>query len=181
MQETSDVEGNNLKERPEVPASWLTAVSGPEGKRKSVIFYYADLSPLYTDGEKMLKKIADVLKTFEENRGSVTVLWHQDPNLKRFLSVQKPGLWGRYEQLMQAFSDAGYGILDDTAAEDADYFEQIRTAYPGPGPTPAERRAIDFSDAFYGDGGFLSNCFRNEGKPVMIQNPDILCGLQETV
>ena len=144
------------------------------GTDKPVIMYFVDFSVLYTNASRMLAKIRDVLRVFEENRDNVTVLWHQDPIMMKNLPVMKPELWNSYQELMKGFEEAGYGILDDTSAEDEEYFAQIRENYPGPAPTPGEARAIERCAAFYGDGGYLANCFRNAGKPVMLQSPDIL-------
>jgi hypothetical protein len=146
------------------------------GTDKPTIMYFVDFSALYTDAERMFAKIRDVLEIFRENRESVTLLWHQDPVLMRELPGKKPELWERYRAILTEFEEEGLGILDDTSAEDEEYFAQIRTDYPGPGPTPGEQRAIDRCDAFYGDGGYLSNCFRNAGKPVMLQDAGILSG-----
>ena len=141
---------------------------------KPVILYYVDFSALYSNSEKMLKKIRDVLHVFEENKDTVTVLWHQAPVLMKNLPTVKPELWNSYQELVKGFEEAGFGIYDDTSAEDETYFAQIRENYPGPAPTPGERRALERCNAFYGDGGYLANCFRNAGKPVMLQSPDIL-------
>ena len=141
---------------------------------KPVIMYFVDFSVLYTNASRMLAKIRDVLHVFEENRDHVTVLWHQDPVMMKNLPVMKPEIWNSYQELMKGFEEAGYGILDDTSAEDEEYFARIRENYPGPAPTPGESRAIERCAAFYGDGGYLANCFRNAGKPVMLQSPDIL-------
>ncbi len=144
------------------------------GKNKPCIMYFVDFSLLYIDAVHMLAKIRDVLHVFEENKEHVSVLWHQDPVLMRNLPVMEPDLWNSYKELMKDFEEAGYGIIDDTSVEDEEYFEQIRKNYPGPAPTPGEVRAIEKCDAFYGDGGYIANCFRNAGKPVMLQSPDIL-------
>ncbi len=145
-------------------------------KDKPTILYFVDFSVLYSNAEKMLAKISDVLRVFAENRDSVTVLWHQDPVMMKNLPVMKPQLWERYQELVRQFEADGIGIYDDTSAEDEEYFQKIRENYPGPAPTPGEQRAIERCSAFYGDGGYLANCFRNVGKPVMLQSADILSG-----
>ena len=163
----------------EIPQEWRDLVARAGEKDKPVIMYYTSVSPMFTDGEKMIKKIRDVLRVFEENREEVTVLWHQDPWMKRYLPTDRPALWTQYQEIVDGFRAAGYGILDDTTEGDEAYFEEIQKTYPGPGPTPGEQRAMDFCSAYYGDGGYLANCFRNLGKPVMIQAMDILSETDE--
>ena len=158
----------------EVPNEWMEITKRAAGGRKATILYYVDISPLFTDTDKTLAKIRDVLRVFEDNKDQATVLWRHDRMIDRDLKSLAPEAWQQYHALEEDFMKAGYGILDDTSAEDEEYFRMIRENYPGPAPTPGEQRAIDFCDAFYGSGGYLANCFRNAGKPVMLQNADIL-------
>lgn len=162
--------------RTDYPEEWLRLTTREDGGRKPTILYYVDVSPLFTDAEKTLRKIRDVLRIFEENRDQVTVLWRHDRMIDHDLKSDAPEIWQQYHELEDRFAQDGYGILDDTVKEDEAYFRMIREDYPGPGPTPGEQRAIDFCKAFYGSPGYLANCFRNAGKPVMLQNTEILSG-----
>ncbi|MBQ3790659.1 MAG: hypothetical protein II800_06980, partial [Lachnospiraceae bacterium] len=90
-QETNTIEpAAEEKTVMDFPAEWLRIANRPDGSRKATIMYYVDFSPLFTDGEKMLKKIRDVLHVFEENRDQATVVWHQDRLIDKYLKNDAP-------------------------------------------------------------------------------------------
>jgi len=65
----------------------------------------------------------------------------------------RPQFLEEYEKIVSEFSRQGFGIYDDT---------------------PDVHRAIAVSDAYYGDPSSLVALFERTGKPVMIQNKNII-------
>ena len=64
-----------------------------------------------------------------------------------------PELYGEYMEIVEGYKAAGWGIYDDS---------------------PDMDRAIAVSDAYYGDSSSLVWLYKVTGKPIMIQNCDIL-------
>ena len=65
----------------------------------------------------------------------------------------RPQLWVEYEKLVKWYKEEGWGIYDDTSDMD---------------------RAVVLSDAYYGDFSSVVQVYQKTGKPVMIQNADII-------
>ena len=65
----------------------------------------------------------------------------------------KPRMREAYEKLVQEYRNAGWGIYDDTAELD---------------------RAVVLSDAYYGDKSSVVQVYQETGKPLMIQNVEVL-------
>ena len=69
------------------------------------------------------------------------------------VSSMRPQLWAEYDKLLRQYKEEGWGIYDDSADLD---------------------RAIEISDAYYGDGSSVVQLYKNTGKPVMMQNVEIV-------
>ena len=67
----------------------------------------------------------------------------------------RPEIFQKYTAIKEQYIAEGWGIFDDTADMD---------------------RAVVLSDAYYGDGSSVVQVYQQTGKPVMIQNVDILVG-----
>ena len=65
----------------------------------------------------------------------------------------KPQMREAYEKLVCSYREEGWGIYDDTADMD---------------------RAVVMSDAYYGDNSSVVQVYQETGKPVMIQNVNVL-------
>ena len=65
----------------------------------------------------------------------------------------RPQLWVEYEKLVKWYKEEGWGIYDDTSDVD---------------------RAVVLSDGYYGDFSSVVQVYQKTGKPVMIQNADVL-------
>ncbi len=138
-----------------IPADWLKVLQKKDGGRKKVIFYNTGIAALLSHNEKWLDKIEDALKVFKEEQEEVTLLWRPHPLIENTLSSMRAGLLQRYLEIKEQYIREGWGIYDDTADLD---------------------RAIGLSDAYYGDGSSVVHLFREIGKPVMIQNVEVLTG-----
>lgn len=141
------------KEGVEIPKDWLPVLEKPDGSRKKVILYNTSVTALLQQGEKMLQKMESVFHTFKENIEDVALLWRPHPLIKATIESMRPQLWFEYEKLEKRYLAEGWGIYDDSAELN---------------------RAIALCDAYYGDGSSLVQLCQKAGKPVMIQNVEIV-------
>ena len=93
-----------------------------------------------------------MLNVFKE-RDDVVLLWRPHPLSVTTYQRMRPNLLQAYLQIIEKYKEEGWGIYDDT---------------------PDMNRAIAISDAYYGDGGSLVALYQCTGKPIMIQNINVL-------
>ena len=136
-----------------VPEEWLRIIEKPDGTWKKIIFYNTSVAGLLTHNEKMLEKMEYVFRIFKENQDDVALLWRPHPLVKATVSSMRPQLWAEYDKLLRQYKEEGWGIYDDSADLD---------------------RAIEISDAYYGDSSSVVQLYQQTGKPVMMQNVDVL-------
>ena len=144
---------NTKKEELEIPAEWQRIIYKSDGSTKKIIFYNTSVQALLDNDVKMLDKIEDVLRIFYENKDEVALLWRPHPLIKATISSMRPMLWKRYSSIIEKYKAEGWGIYDDSADLD---------------------RAIVLSDAYYGDGSSVVQLYKSTGKPIMIQNAEII-------
>ncbi len=149
-----DKVANTKKEDIEVPQDWLRIIQKPDGSWKKIIFYNTSVAGLLNHNEKMLAKMEYVFNIFKENKEEVALLWRPHPLIKATVESMRPQLWKEYERIVKKYQEEGWGIYDDTADLD---------------------RAIEISDAYYGDGSSsVVQVYQQTGKPIMMQNVEIV-------
>jgi len=141
------------KENLDVPKEWLKIIEKPDGRWKKVILYNTSVSALLKHGNDMLAKMRSVFNIFRENREETALLWRPHPLIKATIGAMRPQLWEEYNKMVCEYCKEGWGIYDDSAEMD---------------------RAIALCDAYYGDGSSLVQLCREAGRPVMIQDVEIL-------
>ena len=141
------------KEDLEIPEDWLKIIKKPDGSYKKIVFYNTGINAILNHDEKMLAKMRDVFKVFNENIDEIALIWRPHPLLQTTISTLRPQLRNEYQKLIDEYRKEGWGIYDDTADVD---------------------RAIILSDAYYGDGSSVVQLYQKTGKPVMIQHVDVL-------
>ena len=94
-----------------------------------------------------------VFGVFKENQDKVALLWRPHPLIQATVSSMRPQLWKAYEKIVEQYRSEGWGIYDDSADMD---------------------RAVVLSDAYYGDRSSVVYLYQKTGKPVMIQDSDIV-------
>ena len=141
------------RENVEVPKAWEDIINKPDGEKKKIIFYNTSVQALLDNDMKMIDKIRDVLKIFKENSEDIALLWRPHPLIEATLTSMKPALYAAYKELINKYRSEGWGIYDDT---------------------PDMDRAVVISDAYYGDMSSIVWIYQKTGKPIMIQNTDIL-------
>lgn len=144
---------NTKREDLEIPAEWLRIIQKPGGSWKKIILYNTSVTALLKHGEKMLEKIQDVFRVFQENQDEVALLWRPHPLIQATIESMRPQLWMEYRKLREQYRTEGWGIYDDSADLN---------------------RAIVVSDGYYGDSSSVVQLCQKVGKPVMMQNVDIL-------
>ena len=144
---------NTRREDLEVPDEWLKIIEKPDGTWKKIIFYNTSINALLNDDEKMLEKIKSVFDIFKEQQDAVALLWRPHPLIPSTIKAMRPQLWAEYERIVRAYREEGWGIYDDSADMD---------------------RAVGLSDAYYGDQSSVVQVYQETGKPVMIQNVEVV-------
>ncbi|MCR4746406.1 MAG: LicD family protein [Lachnospiraceae bacterium] len=131
-----------------------TEILKPEviDKKKTVIYLTSE-SVLFEYGRPAVEKIRKVLNIFKENRERIELLWHPCVIKGDIRDAYAPELIHEYEQLRSEFVKEGWGRI----IEDDDASKIIKTA-----------------DAVYGDASYLMMSALEAGKPVMLQNIDIV-------
>lgn len=143
------------KEDLEIPEEWMRIIRKSDGSWKKIVFYNTSVTALLRHDEQMLKKMESVFQTFYENRDEVALLWRPHPLMESTLVSMRPELWEGYRKISGKYREEGWGIYDDTADMD---------------------RAVILSDAYYGDGSSIVQLYQKTGKPIMMQNAEILTG-----
>lgn len=144
---------NTKKENLEIPQEWLRIIEKQDGSRKKIIFYNTSVGALLEHNEKMLQKMEAVFEIFKENQEEVALLWRPHPLIKATVESMRPQLWIEYDKLVRKYREEGWGIYDDSSDID---------------------RAIALSDAYYGDGSSVVQMYQQTGKPIMMQNVDVI-------
>ena len=141
------------KENLEIPKDWLKIIQKPDGSWKKIIFYNTSVGALLQRNEKMIAKMEYVFRVFQENQEDVALLWRPHPLIQATIESMRPQLWTEYDRLVRKYREEGWGIYDDTADLD---------------------RAMGISDAYYGDGSSVVQLYQKTGKPIMMQNVEIV-------
>ena len=136
-----------------IPKEWEKILQKPDGSRKKVILYNTSVNALLRYKEQMLEKMKAVFGTFKKNLEDVALLWRPHPLIKATIESMYPQLWTEYERMVEKYREEGWGIYDDSVELN---------------------RALVLSDAYYGDGSSLVPLCQEVGKPVMIQNVEML-------
>ncbi len=143
------------REEQHIPEEWLKIIKRPDGQNKKILLYNTTLNALLKNEEKMIVKIKDVLRIMKGKQDEVALLWRPHPLIKATIASMRPELSEEYEKIVQEYCAEGWGIYD--ASSDLE-------------------RALVISDAYYGDGGSLPQLYKQTGKPLMMQNAEIIKG-----
>ena len=135
-----------------LPASWQQLINKENGEKKKIILFNTHMFTWLNGEEKYFKKIRSVFETFK-NRNDVVLWWRPHPNTELNFRTLRPDLLNEYQKTVESYRNEGWGIYDDT---------------------PDMNRAIAISDAYYGDWSSLVALYKCTGKPIMIQNVEVL-------
>jgi hypothetical protein len=138
---------NTKREDCELPEAWAKLMDD-----KKVVLYNTTVGGILQGNEQHLKKIRYVLDTFRK-RDDVVLWWRPHPLSEATYQSMRPQLFGEYERIVAEYKREVFGIYDDTIDL---------------------HRALAWSDAYYGDGSSLMAMYGVTGKPIMLQNAEIV-------
>lgn len=131
----------------------MKMIEKPDKSWKKIILYNTAVAALLIYGEKWVDKIESVLAVFKRHQDEIALLWRPHPLTESTMKAMRPELLQKYITLKKQYLAQGWGIYDDTADVD---------------------RAVVLSDAYYGDGSSLVQLYKQTGKPIMMQNVEVL-------
>lgn len=94
-----------------------------------------------------------VFSFFRENTEELVLLWRPHPLLLNTFDSMLPWLKEDYLKRVRQFKDEGWGIYDET---------------------PDPNLAMALSDGYYGDQSSLVTSYRELGKPILLQDVELL-------
>jgi outer membrane protein assembly factor BamB len=130
-----------------LPKKWQGMMQG-----KKVILYNTSLAAMLENPSEANNKLRHVLSVFK-NRKDVILWWRPHPLIKATMQSMHPEIFHEYENIEQEYKSVGWGIYDDSVDL---------------------HRAISWSDAYYGDPSSLVWMYGVTGKPIMLQNIEVL-------
>ena len=136
-----------------IPDEWVSVITKADGSYKKIVFYNTTIAAFLANEENILLKIADTLEFFYDNRDDITLLWRPHPLMESTIKSYRPDLLPLYQSMVDDYRNQGWGIYDDTSDLN---------------------RAILLSDCYYGDHSSVVQLYQETGKPIMIQNVNIL-------
>lgn len=141
------------KENLDIPSEWLKLIEKPDKSWKKIVLYNTTVAALLIYDEKWVDKIESVLAVFKRHQDEIALLWRPHPLTESTMKAMRPELLQKYTTLKEQYLAEGWGIYDDTADMD---------------------RAVVLSDAYYGDGSSVVQLYKQTGKPIMMQNVEVL-------
>lgn len=136
----------------QIPEEWKAKVYKSNGEKKKIILYNTTVDALLKNSETYMDKLKKVLELFRWEKEPV-LLWRPHPLLATTIESMRPELYQEYMEIVKQYQAEDWGIFDETADID---------------------RAIILSDAYYGDMSSVVEMYRATGKPIMIQDCEIL-------
>lgn len=139
-----------------LPEEWYKKIyyTDDEGEvcRKKVVLYNTSIQALLDNKDMANDKLRYVFNTFKQKE-DVVLWWRPHPLNATTIQAMVPNLVSEYNLLVEEYKGAGFGIYDDTADM---------------------HRAIAVSDAYYGDYGSVPELYKETGKPMLMQNYEIV-------
>lgn len=133
----------------ELPEEW----NGFLAEGRKVIFFNTHLRGVMEgESEQFFKKLEWVFDFFQRQK-EMTLLWRPHPLMLDTAKAMNPEAVEPYLRLVDRYRKEKIGIYDDS--KDL-------------------HRAIQISDAYYGDQSSVVELFRHQGKPIMIMDHNII-------
>lgn len=144
-----DMKNNREEIEKMIPESWKSCLYKENGEIKKVILYSISSASFVDYKEKAVDKLKRVLNIFKENKDDICLLWYWDVAMEDILKINYPGLWEAFREICEQYQQEAWGIYETEADKEL---------------------MVRFSDAFYGDGGIVSQAMVMAEKPVMLEN-----------
>ena len=139
------------EESKEIPNEWLPIVTKKDGSKKKLILSANDPNMFAMNGDRALDKLEQTFRMFNARKEQFTLWWRPHPLMKKVLDQVSPDLGGRYQQILDSYKSAGFGICDEMDNTEC---------------------AVANCDAYYGDLNAILQPFQNAKKPIMIAHLD---------
>jgi hypothetical protein len=136
-----------------IPENWKAYLYKPDGTRKKVILYSNSVPTMLEHSTKLVDKIKSSFDIFKQNSDDIALIWRPHPLLLEVAIQLRPEITNSFRELIDYFNNEELGTIDNN-----------------PDPAPS----IALADAYYGDPGSIMELFKLTGKPIMIENPDVL-------
>lgn len=133
---------NTSKEYYKLPQEWYNLI-----QEKKVVLYNTGLTTMLRYGKDYLNKICSVLSTFKSQH-DVVLWWRPHPLLRATFQSMYPELLEEYDDIVNKYRSAGWGIYDDTADLN---------------------RAVAWTDAYYGDSSSVVSLYEKVNKPIIYE------------
>jgi hypothetical protein len=137
----------------EVPKEWQQLINKADGTQKNVILSANDIAVYVNKGEKELDKLEDTLAYFEKIKDKAVLWWRPQSVMREALNQISLELGDRYQSILDRYKEADWGICDETENTD---------------------RAVEQCDAYYGEMNAIIQPFQNAGKPIMLENQEVM-------
>lgn len=144
---------NLKKDELDIPTDWLRIIKKPDGSWKKIVFYNTTITALWQYNEQIISKMENVFRIFKEHQDEIALLWRPHPLMESSIISMRPHLLEEYKRVRSKYIKDGWGIYDDT---------------------PDVDRAIVLCDAYFGDTSSLVHMYQKTGKPLMVQDMDVL-------
>lgn len=133
-----------------LPDGWRELLGGGN---KKVIFFNTHLSGLMKENSAGFFKKMEWVFRFFKKREDIVLLWRPHPLSLDTAKSMNPEAVRPYLELIKEYKEQRIGIYDDTGDL---------------------HRAVNLADAYYGDRSSVTELFRQQGKPVMIMDCEVL-------
>ena len=119
------------------------------------MYYYTDVLPFLSDGEKAIDKLNRNLGIFYENREKIRLIWHPWSGMEKYLKLNNYEVLDKYLAVVEKYKADGWGDMDSSSS-----FAEAKAVLLG-------------CNGYYGDVSDLVYEAQNEKIPVMIQSLDV--------
>lgn len=116
------------------------------------IFYYTDVLPLLTKGDKAMAKLKENLLFFKERSDEISLVWHPFLQMGEYLKKNDAPVYEEYLEICRWYLAEGFGELDES--EDA--ISVVRAC-----------------DGYYGDPSDLAWYACDSGSPALLIDYDV--------
>ena len=150
LEDSENVEDRKRNAIEKLPVSWKKEIFREDGSRKKIVLYHNEAGIFVEYKAEVYNKILNALEIFRDNRNDIFVIWN--------------------------INEGAEHLIDAGGTEDAEKLRQImeRADEVGACDISDGKIAQAAADAFYGDGCYLSRICQLEGKPVMLENIEIM-------
>lgn len=116
------------------------------------IFYYTDVLPLLTKGDKAIEKLKENLLFFKERQHEISLVWHPFLHMGEYLKKNDSPVYEEYLEICRWYLAEGFGVLD----ESEDVIPVVQSC-----------------DGYYGDASDLAWYSCDAGSPALLIDYDV--------